>query len=178
MPEKIVPMFTAEQLEARNKELGAEITRDYRGKNLLMVSILKGAVFFLADLARAVDLPLEIDLLAISSYNQEHDETGTKAIRFLKDLDRPLTGKDVLVVEHVIDTGLTLHYILRSLGMRDPRSLAVCTLLDRPHRRLVDFDVRYRGFSVPDDFFVGYGFGFRQTLRNLPFIAYLPTEPD
>jgi len=110
----------AETIRARLGELGAEITRDYQGKNLLMVSILKGAVFFLADLARAVDLPLEIDLLAISSYNQEHEEAGTKAIRFLKDLDRPLSGKDVLVVEHIIDTGLTLHYILRSLAMRKP----------------------------------------------------------
>jgi hypoxanthine phosphoribosyltransferase len=170
--------LSAETIQARVTELGTEITRDYQGKNLLMVSILKGAVFFLADLARAVDLPLEIDLLAISSYNQEHEETGSKAIRFLKDLDRPLTGKDVLVVEHIIDTGLTLHYIMRSLALRDPRSLAVCTLLDRPHRRLVDVNVRYQGFSVPDDFFVGYGFGFRQTLRNLPHIAYLPAESD
>jgi hypoxanthine phosphoribosyltransferase len=168
----------SETIDARVAQLGAEITRDYRGKNLLMVSILKGAVFFLSDLARAVDLPLEIDLLAISSYNEEHEQAGSKAIRFLKDLDHPLTGKDVLVVEHVIDTGLTLHYILRSLAMRDPRSLEVCTLLDRPHRRLVEFEVRYRGFTVPDDFFVGYGFGFQQTQRNLPYIAFMPGEPD
>ena len=114
----------------------------------------------------------------MTSSTRSAEEAGTKAIRFLKDLDRPLSGKDVLVVEHIIDTGLTLHYILRSLAMRNPRSLAVCTLLDRPHRRLVDFEVRYRGFTVPDDFFVGYGFGFRQTQRNLPYIAYMPTELD
>jgi len=167
----------SETIRVRVAELGAEITRDYRGKNLLMVSILKGAVFFLADLARAVDLPLEIDLLAISSYNQEHDETGTKAIRFLKDLDQPIKDKNVLVVEDMIDSGLTLHYILRSLSLRRPRSLEVCTLFDRPHRRLIDFDVKYVGFEVPDDFLVGYGFDHRQSLRNLPYVAYLRLGP-
>ena len=162
----------------RVQELGAEITRDYRGQDLLLISILKGAVFFMADLARAIDLPLEIDFLAISSYLHEHGQTGTKAIRFLKDLDRPVKDKNVLVVEDMIDSGLTLHYIIRSLGLRRPRSLEVCTLFDRPHQRLVDIEVRYVGFQVTDDFFVGYGFDYRQLFRNIPYVAYLRLEPQ
>ncbi len=131
----------------------------------------------MADLARAIDLPLEMDFLAISSYMREHSETGTKAIRFLKDLDKPVKGENVLVVEDMVDSGLTLHYIMRSLSLRRPRSLEVCTLFDRPHQRLVDIDVRYVGFEVPDDFFVGYGFDYRQLFRNIPHVAYLRLEP-
>jgi len=165
-------------IAARVAELGAEITRDYQGKDLLLISILRGAIFFLADLARAIDLPLEMDFLAISSYTEEHSETGTKAIRFLKDLDQPIKDKNVLIVEDMVDSGLTLHYIMRSLNLRRPRSLEVCTLFDRPHLRLVDVEVRYRGFEVPDDFFVGYGFDYRQSFRNIPFVAYLKLGPD
>ena len=168
--------LSEETIHARVKELGAQITRDYRGDALLLVSILKGAIYFMADLARAIDLPLEMDFLAISSYVQEHREAGKKAIRFLKDLDRPVKDANILIVEDIIDTGLTLHYILRSLNLRRPRSLEVCTLLDRPEQRLVEFDVRYRGFEVPDDFFVGYGFDDRQSLRNIPYIAYLRVD--
>lgn len=167
-----------ETIAARVTELGAEITRDYQGKDLLLISILRGAIFFLADLARAIDLPLEMDFLAISSYTEEHSETGTKAIRFLKDLDQPIKDKNVLIVEDMVDSGLTLHYIMRSLDLRRPRSLEVCTLFDRPHLRLVDVEVRYRGFEVPDDFFVGYGFDYRQSFRNIPFVAYLKLGPD
>jgi hypoxanthine phosphoribosyltransferase len=158
-------------------ELGAQITRDYEGQELLLISILRGAVFFMADLARAIDLPLEMDFLAISSYLQEHQESGKKAIRFLKDLDRPVKDKNIIVVEDIIDTGLTLHYILRSLSLRRPRSLEVCTLFDRPYQRLADMEVRYCGFTVPDDFFVGYGFDYRQLFRNIPYVAYLRLEP-
>jgi hypoxanthine phosphoribosyltransferase len=153
--------------------MGAEISRDYEGEELLLVGLLKGSVFFLADLARAIALPLEIDFLSLSSFAKEHAQTGTKAIRFLKDLDQPVRDKNILIVEDIIDTGLTLHYILRSLSLRRPRSLEVCTLLDRPEQRLVEFDVRYRGFEVPDDFLVGYGFDDRQSFRNIPYIAYL-----
>jgi len=166
----------ADTIAKRVVQLGEEITHDYLGQELLLISILRGAVFFMADLARAVHLPLEMDFLAISSYLQEHAETGKKAIRFLKDLDRPVKDKNVLLVEDIIDTGLTLHYILRSLGLRRPRSLEVCTLFDRPHQRLVDMDVRYRGFTVSDDFFVGYGFDYRQLFRNIPHVAYLELE--
>jgi len=177
--ERVGDVFlTTEAIQARIRELGAEITRDYRGENLLLISILKGAIFFMADLARAIDLPLEMDFLAISSYVQDHPEAGKKAVRFLKDLDRPVKDKNILIVEDIIDTGLTLHYILRSLYLRRPRSLEICTLLDRPEQRLVEFDVRYRGFEAPDDFLVGYGFDDRQSYRNIPHIAHLnlPSE--
>jgi hypoxanthine phosphoribosyltransferase len=167
----------ASAIEQRVRELGARISGDYRGQDLLLISILKGAIFFMADLSRAIDVPIEIDFLAISSYMHEHGETGKKAIRFLKDLDKPIRDKNVLVVEDMIDSGLTLHYILRSLKLRRPRSLEVCTLFDRPHQRLVDIDVRYVGFEVPDDFLVGYGFDHRQLFRNLPHVAYLTLEP-
>jgi hypoxanthine phosphoribosyltransferase len=168
----------AESIRLRVEELGAQITQDYRETDLLLVSILRGSLFFVADLVRAIDLPVELDFLAISSYMQEHKQTGTKAIRFLKDLDEPLKDKNVLLVEDMIDSGLTLHYITRSLSLRRPRSLEVCTLFDRPHLRLVDMPVRYAGFEVPDDFFVGYGFDYRQSFRNLPYVAYLRLGPD
>ena len=167
----------AHAIATRVEELGAEITRDYEGQELLLISILRGAVFFMADLARSIDLPIEMDFLAISSYLQEHEETGKKAIRFLKDLDKPVKDKNILIVEDIVDTGLTLHYILRSLFSRRPRSLEVCTLFDRPHQRLAEMEVRYRGFTVPDDFFVGYGFDYRQSFRNIPYVAYLRLEP-
>jgi hypoxanthine phosphoribosyltransferase len=165
--------LSAEAVATRVTELGAEITKDYRDADLLLVSVLKGAIFFMADLARTIGLPLEMDFLAITSYADEAKTGDRPGIRFIKDLDEPVSGKDVLIVEDVIDTGLTLHYILRSLSLRGPRSLQVCTLLDRPYRRLVDIDVRYVGFTVPDDFFVGYGFDYRQRYRNLPDIRFL-----
>lgn len=177
--ERIGDVFLdAATIADRIRDLGREITKDYQGQDLLLISILRGAVFFMADLARAIDLPLEMDFLAISSYTEEHSETGAKAIRFLKDLDQPVKDKNVLIVEDMIDSGLTLHYIMRSLSLRRPRSMEVCTLLDRPHRRLVDIDVRYRGFEVSDDFFVGYGFDYRQSFRNIPYVAYLRLGPD
>lgn len=165
--------LTAASIAERVAELGAAVTADYRGADLMLVSVLKGAVFFMADLARAIDLPLEMDFMAISSYQQDHEDPGRRGIRFMKDLERPLEGRDVLVVEDIVDTGLTLHYILRSLAMRGPRTLEVCTLLDRPYRRIADVEVRYSGFTVPDDFFVGYGFDYRQLYRNLPHLAFL-----
>jgi hypoxanthine phosphoribosyltransferase len=168
----------AETIARRVKELGAEITRHYQGQDLLVVSILRGSVFFVADLIRAIDLPLELDFLAISSYTEEHAQAGSKAIRFLKDLDEPVKDKNLLIVEDMIDSGLTLHYITRSLSLRRPRSLEVCTFFDRPHLRLVEMDVRYTGFEVPDDFFVGYGFDYRQSFRNVPYVAFLRMGPD
>ena len=176
--ERVGEVFLSEEAIARRvAELGADITRDYEGRQLLLISVLRGALFFMADLARSIDLPVEMDFLAISSYTEEHSQMGAKAIRFLKDLDQPIKDKNVLVVEDMIDSGLTLHYIMRSLNLRRPRSLEVCTLFDRPHRRLIDFDVKYRGFEVPDDFLVGYGFDYRQSLRNLPHVAYLRLGP-
>ena len=177
--ERVGDVFLSEEvIAARVRELGAEIARDYQDEPLLLISILKGAIFFMADLARAIDLPLEMDFLAISSYVQEHREAGKKAIRFLKDLDRPVKDMNILLVEDIIDTGLTLHYILRSLQLRRPRSLEICTLLDRPHQRLVEFPVKYVGFDVPDDFIVGYGFDDKQSFRNIPYIAHLRVDDD
>lgn len=169
-----------ETIAGRVRDLGQEISRDYAGDDLLLVSVLKGAIFFLADLARAVDLDVALDFLAISSYADEQMASGPdsdnaphRGIRFLKDLDAPVEGKHLLVVEDIIDTGLTLHYVLRALTLRSPASLAVCTLLDRPYRRLVDIPARYCGFTVPDDFFVGYGFDYLQHFRDLPDIHFL-----
>src|SRR5660398_329717 len=162
-----------EEIQAKVSEMGRLITRDYDGKKLLLLSILKGAVYFMTDLARSIDLPLAMVFLAISSYQEDQGKTGSRAVRFLKDADAPMEGKDVLIVEDIIDTGLTLHYIRRNLSLRPPRSLEVCPLLDRPHRRLVDIPVRYKGFTVPDAFFVGYGFDHRQRYRNLPYLAYV-----
>jgi hypoxanthine phosphoribosyltransferase len=173
VPEVGATFLTAADIAGRIAELGAEISRDYAGQGILLVGTLKGSIFFLADLARAITVPLEIDFLSLSSYTKEHKETGNKAIRFLKDLDQPVKDKNVIVVQDMIDSGLTLHYIYRSLGLRRPRSLEACVLFDRPQLRLVDLEVRYRGFEVPVDFFVGYGFDYQQLYRNLPYVAYL-----
>jgi hypoxanthine phosphoribosyltransferase len=171
------PVFLdSDVIAARVQELGAEISRDYQDREILLVGLLKGSVFFLADLARAISVPLEIDFLSLSSYRKEHQQAGSKAIRFLKDLDQPVKDKNVIVVQDMIDSGLTLHYINRSLALRRPQTLEACILFDRPQLRLVDLEVRYRGFEVPDDFFVGYGFDYQQLFRNLPYVAYLKTE--
>jgi hypoxanthine phosphoribosyltransferase len=175
-PEIGAVFLDAGTIARRVEELGAEISRDYAGQDILLVGLLKGSVFFVADLARAINVPIEIDFLSLSSYTKEHKETGAKAIRFLKDLDQPVKDKNVIVVQDMIDSGLTLHYIFRSLGLRRPRSLEACILFDRPQLRLVDLDVKYTGFEVPDDFFVGYGFDYRQLYRNLPYVAYLKTD--
>lgn len=166
----------ATTIARRVEQLGAKISLDYAGEEVLLVGLLKGSVFFVADLARAITVPLEIDFLSLSSYRKEHKETGTKAIRFLKDLDQPIKDKNVIVVQDMIDSGLTLHYIHRSLSLRRPRSLEACILFDRPQLRLVDLEVRYTGFEVPDDFFVGYGFDYHQLYRNLPYVAYLSSR--
>lgn len=170
----IGPVFAdREAIAARVQELAQEISHDYAGSDLLLLSVLKGAIFFLADLARAITVPIEMDYLAITSYQQDQASPGPRNIQITKDVGIPLYEKDVLVVEDIIDTGLTLYYILRFLAGKQPRSLEVCTFLDRPYRRLVDIDVRYRGFVVPDAYFVGYGFDYRQLYRNLPYLAEL-----
>lgn len=163
-----------DEIAAKVRELAEKISGDYRGRELLLLSILKGAVFFLADLAREITVPLTIDFIAISSYKRDRRQgEETRRVRFLKDLDQDIEGRDILVVEDVIDTGLTLNYIVQSLWLRNPASLEIATLLDRPYRRLVDLPVKYQGFQVPDEFFVGYGFDYQQRLRNLPYIARL-----
>jgi hypoxanthine phosphoribosyltransferase len=156
------------------RELGREITRDYDGREPLLVAPLKASFVFLADLSRAVPIPHGIDFLELASYAAGADSGGHARIRLLKDLDTELVGRDVIVVEDVIDTGLTLNYLCKSLALRDPASLAAVTLLDRPYRRLVeDLPVRYVGFTVPDELFVGYGFDLEERYRNLPDLHVL-----
>lgn len=160
-------------IAGRVKELAQSISRDYEDREVLLISILKGAVFFLADLAREISVPVSMDFIAISSYPMDRREGGDEShrVRFLKDLDQDIEGRHVLIVEDVIDTGLTLNYIVQNLWLRKPASLEIATLLDRPYRRLVDLPVKYQGFQVPDEFFVGYGFDYKQRLRNLPRIT-------
>ena len=158
-------------IRRRVRELGEAISRDYRDLHPVLVSVLKGAIYFLADLSRALRIPHQLDFLAISRYGRSSDETGV--VRITKDLDIPITGRHVLMVEDIIDTGLTLGYLLRILEGRRPASLYVCTLLDNRARRLVDLPIRYRGFEGPDEFLVGYGLDWREDLRHLPYLAVL-----
>ena len=171
--EVLVP---ADDLQRRVRELGEEITRDYAGREPLLVGALKASFVFMADLTRALPFLHHVDFVELAGYTS--DETGgTPAIRFLKDLDAPIEGRDVLIVEDVVDTGLTLHYLVKTFRLRSPRSLAAVTLLDRPYRRLVDdLPVRYVGFTVPDELFVGYGFDLQERYRSLPDLHVLRTE--
>ena len=167
-------------LQARIAELGAEISADYAGRDLLMVGVLKGAVFFMADLMRELTVTCEIDFMAISSYGAATDSSGV--VRILKDLDINIAGRDVLVVEDIIDSGLTLSYLMRNLRARRPASLEICALLTKPDRRRIDVPVRYVGFEIPNRFVIGYGLDFGERYRNLPFVAVLhpdliPPEP-
>lgn len=165
-------LLSEEQIRVRVRELGAQISRDYEGRDLLLVTVLKGGFYFLADLTRALDIPVIIDFMAITSYRGGKGSTG--AVRLIKDLDEEMTGRHVLLVEDIIDTGLTASYLIRSLQAREPADLAVCTLLDKTARRIVEsLPIRYRGFEVPDAFLVGYGLDYRQLYRNLPYIGVL-----
>jgi len=164
------PLIEEAALQTRIRALGAEIARDYAGKQLLLVGILRGSVMFMADLLRAIEMPVSVDFLAVSSY-VGRDSSGV--VRLLKDLDHPIDGLDVLLVEDIIDTGLTLSYVLRVLRTRDPASLAVCTLLNKPRSRLIDQPLKYVGFEIPEEFVVGYGLDYNQRYRNLPFIGTL-----
>lgn len=165
-------LFSASEIERKVGELGAQISRDYRGKEPLLVGVLRGAACFMADLMRHIALPLAIDFMAVSSY--EGEKSG--AVRILKELDEPIAGRDVVVVEGIVDTGMTLRTLLRELESRWPASLKICTLLDKRVRRLAEVQLDYVGFEVPDEFVVGYGLDFRQNYRNLPFIATLERE--
>jgi len=168
-------VLTTEQIAAKVSELAAAISRDYVGRVPLLVSALKGAVYFLTDLTRAIDIPVEIDFIAITRYGSARPQSGV--VRLIKDLDVEITGRDVLLVEDVIDTGLTAGYLLRLLGARAPASLRICTLLDRPHRRILDtLEIAYRGVEIPDRFVVGYGLDYREQYRHLPFIGILKDE--
>jgi hypoxanthine phosphoribosyltransferase len=169
-------LIDQETLSGRIAELGDEISGDYGGRDLLLVGVLKGAVFFLADLMRHLDIPCEVDFMAVASYGSSTDSSGV--VRILKDLDAPLEGRDVLIVEDIVDSGLTLQYLMRTLEARGPRSLEVCALLTKPERRKVDTPARYVGFEIPDKFAIGYGLDYAERYRNLPYVAALTGLAD
>jgi hypoxanthine phosphoribosyltransferase len=168
-------LISEEAIRAKVAELGARLSRDYAGRQLTLVSVLKGSLPFMADLMRAMTIPLRIDLMEVSSYGGTATETSG-LVRILKDLSASIEGHEVLIVEDIIDTGLTLNYLLRYLRGKNPRSLHICALLDKPARRLVDIDITYRGFEIPDRFVVGYGLDYGELYRNLPFIGVLKPE--
>jgi hypoxanthine phosphoribosyltransferase len=164
-------LFNEEQIESRVRELGEVISRDYSGKNPVVIGILKGSLIFMADLIRRLTIPLSIDYVAVSSYGRSTDSSGV--VRIVKDLDEPIEGRHVLVVEDIVDTGLTLRYLLDNLQSRGPLSIAVCVFLDKPSRRKVDIVPDYCGFEIPDEFVVGYGLDYAENYRNMPFIGVL-----
>jgi hypoxanthine phosphoribosyltransferase len=163
-----------EALSSRIAELGAEISVDYAGRDLLLIGVLKGAVFFMADLMRKLTIPCEVDFMAISSYGTSTDSSGV--VRILKDLDINIEGRHVLVVEDIIDSGLTLSYLMRNLESREPATLEVCALLTKPDRREIEVPVRYVGFEIPNRFVIGYGLDFGERYRNLPYVAVLSDD--
>ena len=167
-------LVSEQDLRRRVAELGEQISHDYVGRSLLLVGVLKGAVFFLSDLMRYIDIPVEVDFMAVASYGSATDSSGV--VRILKDLDAAIEGRDVLIVEDIVDSGLTLQYLLRNLGSRNPRSLEVCALLTKPARRKVELPSRYVGFEIPDRFVVGYGLDHAEQYRNLPFVAVLESS--
>ncbi len=167
-------LFSEKELAMRVKELGDQLTRDYAGKEILMIGVLRGAIIFMADLARAIQLPVAFDFMAVSSYGTSTSSTGV--VRILKDLDEEIEGKHVLIVEDIIDSGLTLNYLLENLKSRNPRSIKICTLLNKPDRRKANVPVDYNGFVIPDHFVVGYGLDYAGKYRNLPFIGILKKE--
>lgn len=167
-------LFSSSDIKDRISELGKEITQDYKYKNLLLVSILRGGVIFLSDLIKEIDLPLSIDFMSISSYGINGASTGV--VRITKDLDESIEGKDVLIVEDIIDTGLTISYLLRNLKSRFPNSLEICTLLDRAIRRIADINIKYIGFKIGEEYIVGYGLDYKQKFRNLQSIYELKLD--
>ena len=174
MPDVKEVLIPSSEVQEKVRELGAIITEDYKGERLLLVGILRGAVVVMSDLMRNIDLPCELDFMDISSYGTGTSSSGV--VRILKDLEEDVTGRHVLIVEDIVDTGLTLSYLLRSLRARKPASLEICALLTKPSRRKVDLDVKYLGFEVPDEFVVGYGLDYNDEYRHLPHVAVLPRE--
>jgi hypoxanthine phosphoribosyltransferase len=168
-------LVSEEQLNAKVAELGAQISRDYAGKNLLLVSILKGSVVFMADLMRAITIPCSIDFMVVSSYGGANT-TSTGLVKIIKDLDADLTGREVLIVEDILDTGVTLSNLVPMLKMRNPNSVKICTILDKPTRRKADIHPDYEGYQVPDEFVVGYGLDYDEKYRNLPYVGVLKPE--
>ena len=164
-------LVPAEDLERRVRELAAEVSRDYEGKDLVLIGVLKGAVFFLSDLMRQLAVPCEVDFMAVASYGSATKSSGV--VRILKDLDAVIEGRDVLIVEDIVDSGLTLSWLLRNLATRHPRSLRVCTLMRKPDAVRDDVDIAYVGFDIPNEFVVGYGLDYAERYRDLPYIGTL-----
>ena len=167
-------LLSEEDIKAIVKDLGKKITEDYKGKNLFLITVLKGAVVFLADLMRAIECPCEIEFMVVSSYGSGVKTSGN--VKIVKDIDTPLEDKDVLIVEDILDSGLTLSFLMDLLKNRHPKSIEICTLLDKPSRRAADIHAKYQGREVPDEFVVGYGLDYDEKYRNLPFIGILKPE--
>ena len=167
-------LYSEEKLAETVKKLGAQISEDYEGRNLLLVSILKGSIVFMSDLMRSISIPCNIDFMAVSSYGSGVKSSGT--VRILKDLDRDIRGNDVLIVEDILDSGMTLNYLMDLLYARNPNSIRICTLFDKPERRSVDIYADYKGIEVPDEFIVGYGLDYDEVYRNLPYVGVLKRE--
>ncbi|MTI46498.1 hypoxanthine phosphoribosyltransferase [Sporosalibacterium faouarense] len=167
-------LITSEEIESKVKELANGITNDYKDKDLVVIGVLKGAAVFMSDLIKYIDVPLTMDFIAVSSYGRSTESSGV--VKMIKDLEESIEGKDVLIVEDIIDTGLTLSYLIENLKSRGPRSVRICTLLDKPERRKVDVKVDYMGFKIPDEFVVGYGIDFAENYRNSPFISVVKEE--
>lgn len=169
MEDKIRVLLTEEEVDEKIKALGKKISEDYAGQSVHLVCVLKGGVFFMCELAKRISVPVSMDFMSVSSYG--NGTTSSGAVRIVKDLDEPLEGKNVLIVEDIIDSGNTLHYLVEILYKRKPESIRICTLLDKPDRRVADVKVDYVGFNIPDEFVVGYGLDYAQKYRNLPYIG-------
>ena len=167
-------MITREELAEKTRELGAAITKDYEGKEVLLVCVLNGAIMFMSDLMKEINLPVEIDFMAVSSYGNSTKSSGV--VKIIKDLDKSVDGKHILIVEDIIDSGLTLHYLIDNLKSRGPASVEICTLLDKPSGRKADVHTRYKGFYIKDEFVVGYGLDYAEKYRNVPYIFVLKEE--
>ena len=176
MSEHVRVLLSEEEVDKRIQEIGEQISRDYAGKQVHLVCVLKGGVFFLCELAKRITVPVSMDFMSVSSYGSATKSSGV--VKIVKDLDEPLKDKDVLVVEDIVDSGRTLSYLLDMLRDRGPKSIKLCTLLDKPERRVVDVDVDYTGFTIPDEFVVGYGLDYDQRYRNLPFIGVVEFDGE
>lgn len=174
MAEKIKVLLSEEEVDAKIKQIGEQISKDYEGRQVHLVCVLKGGSFFMCELAKRITVPVSLDFMSVSSYGSDTKSSGV--VRIVKDLDEPLKGKDVIVIEDIVDSGHTLSYLLEMLKNREPASLRLCTLLDKPERRVADVHVDYTGFQIPDEFVVGYGLDYDQKYRNLPYIGVVEFE--
>lgn len=174
MAERVRVLLSEEEVDAKIKAIGEQISKDYAGKSVHLVCVLKGGSFFMCELAKRITVPVSLDFMSVSSYGSETKSSGV--VKIVKDLDEPLKGKDVIVIEDIVDSGRTLSYLLEMLKDRGPASLKLCTLLDKPDRRVMDVKVDYTGFEIPDEFVVGYGLDYDQRYRNLPYIGIVEFE--